>query len=79
MNNFKTKNDVISSFGLPDDRKQYQDIEEWIYYKGSSSVSTLFPNNPVMITASASRFVKFTFSGDNVTKWQTVGVNYEKT
>lgn len=33
MNKFKTKNDVIKEFGLPDSKKELNGYEEWLFKK----------------------------------------------
>jgi hypothetical protein len=86
MNNYKTKSDVISRFGLPTEKRKEGDIEEWYYSFGSSTVSeyekTTYFNNPPVISGESNttqKYIKFTIKNDAVTNWTSQGVDLEET
>lgn len=85
MNNYKTKSDVISRFGLPTEKRKEGDLEEWYYSYGSLTVSeyekTNYFNTPVVSSESntTQKFLKFTLKNNIVTNWTSQGVNLEET
>jgi hypothetical protein len=86
MNNYKTKSDVISRFGLPTEKRKEGDIEEWYYSFGSRTVSeyekTTYFNNPPVISGESNttqKYIKFSIKNDAVTNWTSQGVDLEET
>lgn len=84
MERYKTKPQVVSTFGLPTEQRSGEGIEEWLYNYGTIStesnvgISGNATTNSLSVTqfSEYSRFVKFTFdSNGNVLKWQTEGID----
>lgn len=81
MSRYSTKDQVISEFGLPTYKRSEGKIEEFIYSFGSRLVGQSFSNEGLRTTRinEYERYVKFTFSNNNVTKWASQGVDYKVT
>jgi hypothetical protein len=86
MDAYRTKSDIITRFGLPTEKRQEGDIEEWYYSYGSRTSSVYnniaYGNNrPVIIGRSntTDKYIKFTLKNDKVTNWTTQGVNLQET
>ena len=86
MDAYRTKSDIITRFGLPTEKRQEGDIEEWYYSFGSRTSSVYnniaYGNNrPVIIGKSntTEKYIKFTLKNNAVTSWTTQGVNLQET
>lgn len=91
MARFKTKNDVLSTFGSPNSKEVSDGFEYWTYDKGTvhtsyagASGNAYYNNSGAVANAngygtssSYNKSVRFTFQGNRVTHWSTTGMNYE--
>ena len=87
MTKYITKKDVITEFGVPTAKEQFEGIEIWFYDKGSTSRTSSYGNANTYgysgINASASsttktynKYVEFQFENDRVVNWRTEGIDY---
>ena len=91
MQAYKTKQDVIRTFGLPVQQKDGKDLTEWMY--DFTNISTKFASRkdtPSYVSRNTStqkvseftnykRYVKFTLDQQgNVLKWESQGVDLAK-
>ena len=87
MTKYITKKDVITGFGVPTAKEQFEGIEIWFYDKGSTSRTSSYGNANTYgysgINASASsstktynKYVEFQFENDRVVNWRTEGIDY---
>lgn len=44
MNTFKTKNEILREFGIPDTKKEQDEFEEWIYIKDKKIIRKKISN-----------------------------------
>ena len=86
MDTYTTKEQVVSSFGIPSQKETLEGIEVWRYDLGETTVSTARVGtnssrsaiSGVGNSSTYSKYVEFQFRGDNVSKWRSGGVNYRK-
>ena len=86
MNTFKTKEQVVSSFGIPSQKETLEGIEVWRYDLGETTVSTArvgtnSSRSAISGTGNSStysKYVEFQFRGENVSRWRSGVVNYRK-
>ena len=53
MQRFRTKQDVINSFGLPTEKREEGDILEWVYYFGKTTTGIGYSNTNQRSTISS--------------------------
>jgi len=89
MQSFHTKDDVLKQFGKPDEVKEGEGIEEWIYNRDkvnypdkSGKRDTIIATNATSDTLKASqpikygKYIRFIFDADgNVAGYKTQGVD----
>ncbi len=89
LNSYKTKDQVLHNFGVPAHKRGEGTYSEWTYDFGSTNVSRSSANaydnyyggvsaSGTTVNETYSRYLKFTFNGNNVTKWDCQGVDYTK-
>jgi len=90
MARFKTKNDVLSTFGPPNSKEVSDGFEYWSYNKGTvqNSYARATGNayntnygvganaNAYGSTSSYEKSIRFTIQGNRVTRWSTAGMDY---
>lgn len=84
MSSFKTKDAVVSKFGMPTKEEMYKEREIWYYDLGSNINSQALVSGTfggvrgVENTDVTAKFVEFQFIDDKVVNWRSGRVDYSK-
>jgi len=84
MQSYKNKSQVISKFGVPSVKTNFEGLEIWIYDLGTVQSSEVvvrnYPESDKLtesyVTETYEKFVEFHFRGDEVINYRTEGVDY---
>jgi len=83
MADFRSKEDIINSFGIPDKKKVEGEREEWIWYYGQerrpADMATLLFGDDIGGTYNMTdKYLKITFKNDKPYSYETQGLDYSE-